>query len=77
MKNFHYSLPTTKMSPTCLVMTKRKDTPHLIIGSTPPKNFVRVVLKQIKLIPTKTFTRWKNLYLSFLVQSSRILLAMR
>jgi len=41
------------MSPTCLVMTKRKDTPHFIVGNTPPKNLVRAVLKQIRIIPNK------------------------
>ena len=41
------------MPPACLVMTKQKDTSHLIIRNIPPKHLVRVVLKQVRIIPNK------------------------
>ena len=43
------------MPPTCLVMTKKNDTSHLIVRNTPPKGLVRIVLKQIRVILNKEF----------------------
>jgi len=55
LKNPGFYLSTTKMSPTSLIMTKRKDNSHLMIGNASPKDLVRAVLKQIKVISNKEF----------------------
>ena len=43
------------MPPTCLVMMKRKDSSHLMVENAPPKNLVRTILKQIRVMPNKEF----------------------
>ena len=61
LEDFSGGLLRTKMTSTCLIMTKREDAMKLTIWDTPPNDLVGTMLKEIRVVPKEMFHLRKEL----------------
>ena len=55
LKDFGNCCLPTKMPPTSLVIKERNDTSNVIVSDTPPKNLIRAIFEQIRIILIEKF----------------------